>query len=81
MLINYYKIWSCNNISIGALYEQPKETQFAAGDRIKVELDPDVWRAMQDGHGGWNELMAMVSTCRLACMHECMHIRTITVCT
>lgn len=48
-------------LCIGAPYEPPKETQFAAGDQIKVELDPDLWREMQMGHGGWNEAMAMVS--------------------
>ena len=47
--------------SSGAPYEPPKGTMLAAGDRIKVLLDPDVWKRMQEGHGGWNELMSMVS--------------------
>ena len=30
---------------------------FAAGDVVKVELDPDVLKLLQEGHGGWNDLM------------------------
>lgn len=45
----------------GAPHEPPSEVEFAAGDRVRVELDPDVWKLMQDGHGGWNDLMSMVS--------------------
>ena len=54
--------------SIGAEYEPPKGTLLAAGDRIKVELDPDVWKRMQEGHGGWNELMSVVSRSLWWCM-------------
>ena len=28
---------------------------------MKVALDPDIWKSMQQGHGGWNDLMATVS--------------------
>ena len=44
----------------GAPYEPPREGEFAAGDTVKVELDPDVWKLMQNGHGGWNDLMGNV---------------------
>ena len=44
----------------GAPYEPLKEGEFAAGDSVKVELDPDVWKLMQNGHGGWNDRMSMV---------------------
>ena len=33
----------------------------AAGDHVKVELDPDVWKRMQEGHGEWNDRMAEVT--------------------
>ena len=46
--------------SIGAAYKPPRETVLAAGDRIKVELNPDIWKIMQEGHGGWNDLMSVV---------------------
>ena len=42
----------------------PMERDFAAGDKIKIELDPDVWKLMQEGHGGWNDLMTMVGVSR-----------------
>ena len=35
---------------------------FAAGDVVRVDLDTEVVKLMQDGHGGWNEAMADVST-------------------
>ena len=44
----------------GAPYEPLKEGEFAAGDSVKVELDPDVWKLMQNGHGGWDDIMGMV---------------------
>lgn len=47
---------------IGAPYKPQRESDFAAGDRVKVELDPDVWRLMQEGHGGWNDLMTVVNS-------------------
>ena len=34
--------------------------ELAAGDHVKVELDPDVWKRMQQGHGEWNDRMAEV---------------------
>ena len=36
-------------------------SDLAAGDMVKVALDPDDWKAMQSGHGEWNDLMAEVS--------------------
>ena len=33
----------------------------AARDNVKVELDPDVWKRMQQGHGEWNDRMAEVN--------------------
>ena len=33
----------------------------AAGDNVKVELDPDMWKRMQQGHGEWNDRMAEVN--------------------
>jgi len=33
----------------------------ASGDNVRIQLDVDVFKAMQDGHGGWNESMADVS--------------------
>ena len=53
-------------VTVGAPFEPLREGEFSAGDTVKVELDPDVWKLMQNGHGGWNDLMANVrlSVCR-----------------
>jgi len=34
--------------------------KFKIGDRVRVDLDIDVLKAMQDGHGGWHPKMADV---------------------
>ena len=36
--------------------------EFAAGDTVRVDLDPQTAKLMQEGHGGWNEAMTHVST-------------------
>ena len=53
-------------VIVGAPYGPSSEGEFVAGDSIKVELDPDVCKLMQNGHGGWNDRMSMVrlSVCR-----------------
>ena len=43
----------------------------AAGDTVKVELDVEVLKLMQEQHGGWNDTMSSVSACanpRLGCI-------------
>lgn len=30
------------------------------GDRVKVQLEVEIFRQMQEGHGGWNDQMAEV---------------------
>ena len=37
------------------------QTDFKVGDRVRVELEVDLLKAMQEGHGGWNPRMANVS--------------------
>ncbi len=34
---------------------------FSVGDKVKVTVDADRLREMQEGHGGWNPRMAEVS--------------------
>ena len=34
--------------------------KFKAGDRVKVQLEVEIFRQMQEGHGGWNDQMAEV---------------------
>ena len=33
---------------------------FAAGDRVRVQLEVDIFKMMQDGHGGWDDDMCEV---------------------
>ncbi len=35
--------------------------QFKVGDKVRVDLDTEILKAMQEGHGGWNPRMADVS--------------------
>ena len=46
----------------GAVYIPPDVAELSAGDAVKVELDPDLFKIAQDDHGGWNDLMAEVHT-------------------
>lgn len=45
----------------GAPLPPPDPQEFSSGDYVRVELDQDVLRLMQEGHGGWNVDMAKVS--------------------
>lgn len=40
----------------------PEEVMFAKGDKVKIALDQEAFRSMQEGHGGWNEKMNQVGT-------------------
>ena len=44
--------------------------ELAAGDHVKVELDPDVWKRMQQGHGEWNDRMAEVIIVHIDIAHS-----------
>ena len=34
--------------------------QFKVGDKVRVDLEVDILKMMQEGHGGWNPRMAEV---------------------
>ncbi len=40
-----------------------KEVKFATGDLVRIEADLELFKTMQDGHGGWNDAMKDVSHC------------------
>ena len=44
----------------GAPVEPSEEFDLVAGDRIKVNLDQDVWKLMQESCGEWSDSMAIV---------------------
>ena len=50
----------------GATGDTMKQT-FNVGDKVKVVLDKEVLKVMQEGHGGWNSKMADVSLIFLFC--------------
>jgi len=37
--------------------------KFKIGEKVRVDLDVEVLKAMQEGHGGWHPKMADVSMC------------------
>ena len=37
-----------------------KEHAFAPGDNIRVELDVEIFKMMQEGHGGWDDQLLEV---------------------
>ena len=39
------------------------------GDHVKVCVDIDTLEDMQEGHGGWNSLMAKVGLACMFCLH------------
>lgn len=41
-------------------YPQVQHPQFNVGDKVKVLLDVETLKVMQEGHGGWNPRMAEV---------------------
>jgi len=36
------------------------QLKFKIGDKVRVDLDVDILKAMQEGHGGWHQKMADV---------------------
>lgn len=58
----------------GATYIPPDESELSAGDAVKVELDPDLFKIAQEEHGGWNDAMAEVRT---VCEREWMLCRSV----
>ena len=39
------------------------QMKFRVGDKVRVDIDVDILKAMQEGHGGWHPRMADVRTC------------------
>ena len=62
---------SLSGTSLGAPLPPPDPQEFSSGDYVRVELDQDVLRLMQEGHGGWSLDMADVS---IAMMLSAEHI-------
>lgn len=52
---------SLSGTPLGAPLPPPDPQEFSSGDYVRVELDQDVLKLMQEGHGGWNVDMPEVS--------------------
>ncbi len=50
----------CGLGPLGAPHQLENDAEFVARDQVKVELDPDVWKELQQDHGGWNDFMSLV---------------------
>ena len=48
---------------------QQATTVFAAGDRVWVDLDTEVIKTLQEGHGGWSDGMKEVSVVSILLLH------------
>lgn len=57
VICTWFSIVTMLRLIAGASCEFSGPRVFAAGDVVKVELDPDVLKLLQEGHGGWNDLM------------------------
>ena len=44
----------------GRSCEPLREDELAAGDNVKIELEWEVLKMMQEKHGGWNDVMIKV---------------------
>jgi len=50
--------------TVGAPLQPSEEFDLVPGDRIKVNLDKDLWKLMQESCGEWREDMSMVRSGR-----------------
>ena len=56
--------------------ENVQTHNIASGDFVRVELDPEVFRAMHEEEYGWSNLMLAVSACIVTCL-RCTKTRCI----
>ena len=59
MLIHFYHRHLCLK---GATASPSKSDEFASGDFVRVELDLEVFRMLQEVHGEWSNGMGQVYT-------------------
>ena len=47
-------------MSLGEEYDPAVVRGLSAGDGVRVELDPGLFKIAQEEHGGWSDVMAEV---------------------
>ena len=50
----------------------PDQASVSSGDMVRVQLDLDMFKALQEGHGGWNDQMAGVTHVLMYCYYYCV---------
>ena len=60
--VNFFKSIYPNPLTLPPVPDVPAADmpvcQFSAGDYVKVDLEIEILKALQEGHGGWNPKMA-----------------------
>ena len=59
--------------TVGAPPAQVDPAAVSTGDRVRVELEPELFQAMQEGRGVWNDLMLNVSTEKVEKVEKYLH--------
>ena len=47
-------------LNVGAPLVSPGPQDISTGDLVRIELEADIFKAMQEGHGGWSDPMLEV---------------------
>ncbi len=61
--------------------EEKNVVQLVSGDSVRIQLEVEVFKSLQDGHGGWNDVMVNVSNIVILvinsisiCMNVCISL-------
>lgn len=65
-----FHVYTC----AGEAYDPPAARELSTGDGVRVELDPGLFKAAQEDHGGWDDSMAEVYTCTCMCTCVCVQL-------
>ena len=63
MLFSALSTRSCGSLTFLHTKEEhshPVVHELSAGDGVRVELDPELFKVAQEDHGGWEDFMAEV---------------------
>ena len=64
-----------------AIEESPVDSKpdIHSGDLVRVQLDVELFKAMQEGHGGWNDQLVEVCVCVCVCVMYTSMLETLNV--
>ena len=58
--MNFFMYCTCMCTCTGEVCVPPAVCELSAGDGVRVELDPELFKIAQEDHGGWENFMAEV---------------------